>query len=71
MPELKATKKNKVLKVFESFGFQLQGNHGRHGNHLVRGAQSVAFPNYPEFSIKLIRQLLKETDITLDQWRNA
>ena len=71
MPQLRNTKQRIVLKSFESFGFRLVRNNGRHGNHLERGQLSIPFPTYNEFSVKLIRKLLKEANISEIEWKNA
>jgi hypothetical protein len=71
MPAFKSTKRNIVLQVFQSFGFTIEGNHGRHGNHIVRGNLSIPFPTYEVFDVKLLRKLLKETGITRNEWENA
>ena len=71
MPQLQNTKRRIVLKSFKSFGFRLVGNNGRHANHLVRGQLSIAFPTRKEFSAPFIRTLLKEANISENEWENA
>ncbi len=68
---MKPTKRNVVIRVFRSFGFTPVGNQGRHSTHLKRGQLSIAFPTYKEFSVKLLLQMLKEADITREQWEEA
>jgi hypothetical protein len=71
MPAFKSTKRNVVLKVLKSFGFTLEGNHGTHGTHIVRGSLSIPFPTYEEFDVKFLRKLLNETGITRREWEDA
>ena len=57
-----------LVKILEKIGYQLMRQRGSHFRLSCPNRKSITVPNYTEISRGLLRKILRDTDITADEF---